>query len=144
MNIKKKSIVELIDFHHNLTEQISQVSMALMVAAKNGNYTIIVSESKKRDHLLKMLYGQQERIENEINRLNSAYSLDDNLMTILNNWNLDVQNWTQKIDILDQQILNCLLDQKENSSVNVMGILSSDNMLDHYNPKIYTLANKNS
>ena len=118
--------------HLSLLDLSVQSSERIKHFAKNENIDGVVNETENRERLVNIIGKIQGEVEEKINQLDGNGITTDEIQ-ILKSWFLDLNNWSEKMLILDQETVEYLDQQKESTTKEIATIFRSKEIFKGYN-----------
>jgi hypothetical protein len=118
--------------HLTLLDHLVQVSEKIRDHARNQKLDEVVSETENRERLVSIVAKIQGEVEDKINQLDGN-GITSNEIQILKSWFQDLNDWSEKILICDQEAVEYLDQQKENTTKEIATIFRSKEIFKGYN-----------
>ncbi|EQC44857.1 hypothetical protein M899_0105 [Bacteriovorax sp. BSW11_IV] len=125
-------LAQLIMRHIDLIDGANRLTNSILNAAKKGDVDTLVNDSDNRDRLISVLDRFQKFVEEEIGNIKSN-EVSKELVDILKTWSYEVSAWASKTDEIDQQTLQLLEAQKEETTKEIATIFKSRQQFSGYN-----------
>ncbi len=127
----KEQFIPLIARHLTYMKAVEKCSLDIFKFAMQEQFSQMVEESKNRARLINILQDLQNSIEEMLEDSESHKSAE--ILDILLKWNNDVSLWVEKINKIDQQIIDFLQGQKEKTIQEIAHIFKNRQALKGYN-----------
>ncbi len=127
----KEQFIPLIARHLTYMKAVEKSSLDIFKSAMQGEFGIMVAESKNRARLINILQDLQTSIEDMLEDTENCKGAET--LDILLKWNNDVSLWVEKINKIDQQIIDFLQGQKEKTIQEIAHIFKNRQALKGYN-----------
>ena len=128
-----EEIKKLINYHQQLTAAAVKTSEIILVAAKNGDLNTITAETKNRHRLFEVLNTLQTKIQICGQSFEDRTVFKNEILPLLDTWAQDFYNWSEKINQIDQQIIEVLAQQKEQVSQSLAVLFGQKSKFQGYN-----------
>ncbi len=128
-----EEIKKLINYHQQLTAAAVKTSEIILVAAKNGDLNTITAETKNRHRLFEVLNTLQTKIQICGQSFEDREVFKKEVLPLLDLWAQDFYNWSEKINQIDQQIIEVLAQQKEQVSQSLAVLFGQKSKFQGYN-----------
>ncbi len=126
------------DLFENIQEHLGLLDLALLSSqritslAQLEDVDGVSNETDNRERLINVIGHVQQIIENQINQLNAAELKSDDIL-ILKTWFQDLSKWSEKMIEQDRETVECLSQQKENTTKEIAHIFKNKEMFKGYN-----------
>lgn len=127
-----EKIFENIQDHLAMLDLAVKSSENIRDMAKYENLDGVVNETDNRERLVSIVATIQKEIESQINLLEPASVRQADIL-ILKSWFNDLNLWSEKMLTLDQETVEYLSQQKENTSKEIAMIFKNKEIFKSYN-----------
>jgi hypothetical protein len=127
-----EKLISLIARHLTYMKAVEKSSIDIYESAKSEQFQVMVKESKNRARLISIIQDIQNSIECSIEEDEQKVK-ESGLLDILLKWNSDVAIWVDKVNKIDQQIVDFLQDQKEKTIQEIAHIFKNKQAFNGYN-----------
>ncbi|MCO4792715.1 MAG: hypothetical protein KC493_03325 [Bacteriovoracaceae bacterium] len=122
----------LIMRHTDLMDMCSTCTNRILEASKAANTDAADQESLNRERLVNIIGKVQETIENEIRTLPVSGDSQD-VVNLVKAWANDIEIWLQRLNNFDQEILECLEQEKMNTNKEISAAFQNKEKFKGYN-----------
>ena len=129
----EEEIKKLVSYHQQLTAAAVKTSEIILAAAMSGDLNTITTETKNRHRLFEVLNTIQTKIQICGQSFEDKKLFREKVMPTLNIWAQDFYNWSEKINQIDQEIINVLAKQKEQVSQSLAMLFGQKKKIQGYN-----------
>ena len=125
-------ILENIQDHLSMLDLAVHCTEKINIFAKNEDLDRVVSETENRDRIINIVETLQKEIEGQINRLSPGDINQDGIL-ILKAWFHDLSVWSERMVVIDNETVDLLGQQKENTTKEIALIFKNKEMFKGYN-----------
>ena len=129
----EEEIKKLINYHQQLTAAAVKTSEIILAAAMSGDLNTITAETKNRHRLFEVLNTIQTKIQICGQSFEDKKVFREKVLPTINLWAQDFYNWSEKINQIDQEIINVLEKQKEQVSQSLAMLFGQKKKFQGYN-----------
>jgi len=129
----EEEIYKLINYHEQLTAAAVKTSEIILAAAQSGDLNTITAETKNRHRLFEVLNTLQTKIQICGQSFEDKKLFREKVLPKLNTWAQDFYNWSEKINQIDQEIINVLAKQKAQVSQSLAMLFGQKKKFQGYN-----------
>lgn len=126
------TIFENIQDHLSMLDLAVHCTERINIFAKNEDLDRVISETENRDRIVNIVGVLQKEVENQINQL-TASDITQEGLSILKAWFHDLSIWSERMILIDQETVELLAQQKENTTKEIGLIFKNKEMFKGYN-----------
>ncbi len=127
-----EKIYILVAQHLILLEKVILLSNNILKHTKLEDINSIVKESENRDRLVNIIAKLQGDIERVVEQL-APHIVTKELISVLKYWNIDLNTLCKKVNLIDQEIIEQLSEQKESLTKEIATIFQAKEQFKGYN-----------
>lgn len=125
-------IFEDIQDHLSMLDLAVHCTERINIFAKTEDLDRVVSETENRDRIVNIVSILQKEVETQINLLTAEQITQDGLV-ILRAWFHDLSAWSERMIAIDQETVELLGQQKDNTTREIALIFKNKEMFKGYN-----------
>jgi hypothetical protein len=124
-----------IQAHLSMLELALHSSAKIKFFASVEDVDQVIEETDNRERIVNIIGQLQSQIENKISCL-APHDLHGDTIAILKSWFNDLSIWSEKMIALDQETVELLNQQKEDSTKEIATIFKNKEMFKGYNQSL--------
>ncbi len=127
-----QKLIGMIMYHTTMMDAISKQAKLVLSSASDNNIDLVTFGNQNRERLMNIMETAQHTIEDEISKLKDQ-ELTLELVEVLKTWYWDLSQWVKRIENIDQQVLEILMNEKEETTKEIASIYSNREQFKGYN-----------
>jgi hypothetical protein len=126
------AIFKLIQYHLQLLEAVDQLGQRILRAAREGDMNAVNKDADNRQRLLSVMEQIQSKSE-EVLKFMTQQGDFSAVEDVIKFWAYDFNLWSEKINQIDQEIIQILSEQKDQTTQELATLFQSKEKFKGYN-----------